>query len=81
MKNGKLSPTPSIPNITASKKPSIKVTEHMPEMGARSRPGGQYSAGGKSGGKVPTGGHYSAGDRAPTSHGEFHKLGSGGWKP
>lgn len=98
-KNGKTTPNPSLPNITAAKKPSIKEGpgENMPEMGARSRPGGQYSAGGKSGtpaadtaagtnaahskGTVPIGGHHQASHRAPTSHAEFGKLGSGHWKP
>jgi hypothetical protein len=32
-------------------------------------------------GTVPTGEHHAANHRAPTSHSEFHKLGSGHWKP
>lgn len=32
-------------------------------------------------GTVPTGEHHASGHRAPTSHAEFHKLGSGNWKP
>lgn len=47
---GKVSPNPKLPNITKRvAKPKIAegAGENMPEMGARTRPGGQYSAGGK----------------------------------
>jgi hypothetical protein len=40
-----------------------------------------HSVGNHPKGSVPTGEHHAAHHRAPTSHEEFHKLGSGHWKP
>jgi hypothetical protein len=98
-KNGKTSANPKVTNPGKSVPPSA----HMPESGARSRPGGQFSAGGKAGtpkadakggtlaahsgasapergnhpqgSHVPRGEHHGAGQRAPSSHAEFHSLG------
>ena len=71
--------------------------DNMPEMRGTKPAKAQYTEGSSAGtpkadkgagtnaahsrGTVPTGEHHAAGHRAPVNHSEFHKLGSGHWKP
>jgi hypothetical protein len=59
------------------KKPSLGIGKGSNETMAK---GPSIPAEAKESGSVPTGQHHAAGHRAPTSHAEFHKLGSGNWK-
>lgn len=86
---GKISKTPSLPNITAKKAPRIKegAGENMPEMRGMKR-AAQYTEGGKSGtpkgapgtnaarsgAKAPERGPTALGH--PQTHAAFHALGA-----
>lgn len=87
---GKISATPSLPNITAKKAPRIKegAGENMPEMrGMKKAP--QYTEGSKSGtpkgapgtnaaksgAKAPERSPTALGHTHPATHAAFHQLG------